>query len=160
MIDYESRITWVRASEEFADYPFWGTDGITPMDVRQGAIGNCWFMAAASALAEKPQRLEKVFLDKSGKMNTNGIYGVNVYTLGVPHTIIIDDYLPMQKIASRSGIVYETLFSHIGEDQSMWGVLLEKAFAKVYGNYGHLRAGDPRDAARALNGSPSILLTH
>ena len=56
--------------------------------------------------------------------------------------------------------MYETLFSHVGEDQSMWGVLLEKAFAKIYGNYGHLRAGDPRDAARALSGAPSIMLMH
>lgn len=42
----------------------------------------------------------------------------------------------------------------------MWGVLLEKAFAKIYGNYGHLRAGDPRDAARALSGAPSVMLMH
>lgn len=150
----------MRAYDLFADHPFWGTDGISPMDVRQGAIGNCWFMATASALAEKPNRLERVFLDKSGKMRESGIYGMNIYTLGVPHSVVIDDYLPLQKVATKDGIVYETLFSHVGEDQSMWGSLLEKAFAKVYGNYGHMRAGDPRDAARALNGSPSLLMAH
>lgn len=103
---YEDRITWTRAYDRFAEHPFWGTDGITPLDVRQGAIGDCWFMAVASALAEKPKRLENVFLDKSGKMSEKGIYGFNVYTLGVPHSVVIDDYLPLQKVISKDGVVY------------------------------------------------------
>jgi hypothetical protein len=160
MPNYEKRITWLRGYNQFYDHPFWGSDGITPLDVRQGAIGDCWFMAAASALAEKPKRLEKVFLNKTGKMNRDGIYGMNIFTLGVPHTVVIDDYLPLQKILTANGTVYQTLFSHVGEDQSMWGVFLEKAFAKLYGNYGHMAAGDPRDAARALNGSPSNIFVH
>ena len=68
------------------------------MDIRQGVIGNCWFMAAASALAEKPGRLEKIFLNTSDRLNPYGIYGINFYSLGVPHTVIIDDFLPLQKI--------------------------------------------------------------
>ena len=31
--EFEDLITWVRASEAFTDNPFWGSDGITPMDV-------------------------------------------------------------------------------------------------------------------------------
>jgi len=30
----------------------------------QGSIGNCWFMAAASAVAEVPGRMEKAFGNK------------------------------------------------------------------------------------------------
>ena len=86
-------------------------------------------------------------------MNVNGIYGVNIYVLGVPHTVIVDDYIPLQRYLDEAP--YETLFSLVGEDQSMWGVILEKAFAKFHGNYEHLTAGDPRAAARSLNGSPS-----
>ncbi len=130
------------------------------MDVRQGAIGDCWFIAAASALSEKPKRLETLFLDRSGKMNKNGIYGINVYALGVPQTVIIDDYLPLQYLVQDTGAVYTTLFSQVGKDQSMWGAFLEKAFAKVYGNYGHMFAGDPRDGIRSLTGAPSLLYTH
>jgi len=64
-----------------------------PTDVRQGAIGNCWFMAAASAMAEKPKRLEKVFLNE--ETSKIGMYGVNLYTLGVKHTVIVDDFVPL-----------------------------------------------------------------
>ena len=89
------RVTWKRASDQFPDNPFWGTDGINPLDVRQGAVGDCWFMVAASALAERPKRLEKIFLNVSGETNRNGIYAVNLYALGVKHTVIVDDYLPL-----------------------------------------------------------------
>ena len=83
---------------QFAENSFWGSDGITPMDIRQGALGNCWFMAAASALAEKPKRLENIFLNNSEEMNKDGIYAVNLYSLGVKHTVIVDDYLPLESV--------------------------------------------------------------
>ena len=95
MAGLEDRIMWKRAIDEFPENPFWGTDGITPLDMVQGALGNCWFTAMASAMAEKPQRLENLFVDQSGTLNKNGAYGVNLYTLGVPHTVIVDDFLPL-----------------------------------------------------------------
>ena len=67
----------MRAKDAFKDedgYTLFGKDGITPQDMRQGAIGNCWFISAASALSEKPGRLEKVFLNT--EMSTSGIYAV------------------------------------------------------------------------------------
>ena len=86
---------------------------------------------------------------------------MNLYTLGVPHTVVVDDFLPVQvKLTSDKTLEYRTLFSHISNDGSIWGPILEKAFAKVYGNYSHLVSGDPRNAARALNGSPSTLFSH
>lgn len=42
----------------------------------------------------------------------------------------------------------------------MWGSILEKAMAKLYGNFDHIIGGDPREATRALAGSPSYLVQH
>jgi hypothetical protein len=50
--------------------------------MRQGEIGNCWFIAGASALAEKKGRLENVFLNMSNSNSANGIYGVNLFVMG------------------------------------------------------------------------------
>ena len=50
-------------------------------------------MSAAAALAEEKGRLESIFLNT--EVNANGVYAVNFYTLGVPHTVIVDDYLPL-----------------------------------------------------------------
>lgn len=91
-------LTWKRAS----DHAFFGKthslfgDGISVDDITQGSLGNCWFLAAASALAEEPGRLEKIFVNTDSALNDNGIYGVNFYALGVPHTVVVDDYLPVQ----------------------------------------------------------------
>ena len=49
-----------------------------------------------------------------------------------------------------------TLFALVGADKSMWGTILEKAMAKLSGNYQHLIAGDSEEAGRALMGSPSL----
>ena len=114
-------------------------------------------MAAASALAEKPKRLEKIFLNTETKVHDHGIYGVNIYSLGVPHTVIIDDYLPLESVQkSWNTYEWETMFAHIGEDSSMWGPILEKAFAKTHGNYEHIIEGNPREAALTLTGAPSL----
>lgn len=122
-------------------------DGISVNDVNQGNIGNCWFLAAASALAEYPGRMEKVFLNHDTALNSQGIYAVNLYTLGVPHTVVIDDYLPLTSQGN-------TLFAHPGKDNSLWVAILEKAFAKYYGNYYHIEGGFPEVAVRTINGGP------
>ena len=55
--------TWLRASKVFPEETLFGAS-ITPNDVLQGAVGNCWFMSSAAALAEKPGRVEALFLNK------------------------------------------------------------------------------------------------
>ena len=75
--------------------------------------------------------------------------------------MIVDDYLPLQKLKQSDGsYAYQTLFAHLTDDQSMWNVILEKAMAKLHGNYQHLVSGDPRESTRSLNGSPSLYHQH
>ena len=54
-------LEWARAQDIFPGKSLFG-DGISPDDIDQGGLGNCWFLAAISAIAEKPGRMEKVFL--------------------------------------------------------------------------------------------------
>ena len=72
--------TWTRAKSAFAGKSLFGTTGIRPADIRQGSIGNCWFMAAASAVAEYPGRMEKVFLNNVNEVSSIGVYAVNFFT--------------------------------------------------------------------------------
>ena len=123
-----------------------GDEGVSPGDMRQGAIGNCWIIAGAAALAEFPGRVEKLFLNNDNLQTETGIYGVNLYALGVPHTILIDDFLPLRKD--------KTFLAHTGEDDSIWGPLLEKAFAKMHGNYEHIASGNPSYSVRTMTGAP------
>ena len=127
-----ANITWKRISDPtFPSHKFWGDDGtdsISVEDIRQGGIGNCWLMAAISALAEDPARVDKIMI--SDDIEPAGIYAMNMYSLGIPFTQIIDDWMPM--------VNNHTIYGRTGRDGSIWAAVAEKMFAKWYGNYEHL----------------------
>ena len=154
----EQWVEWRRASEIFSgdQYSLFGETGISVRDVNQGWIGNCWFMSSASALAEVPGRIERMFLNTDNKVNEHGIYGVNFYTLGIKHTVLVDDYIPTDSDYSYP----QTLFAHLGDDNSIWSLILEKAFAKYHGNYEHIVGGWPVVATRTLSGAPFDTMWH
>lgn len=105
-------------------------------------------MSAAAAIAEFPNKLEKIFLNTDNALNKQGIYALNFFMLGVPHTVIIDDYLPLKKATGK------TLFAHPSKSGAIWMAILEKAFAKYHGNYAHIVGGAPQLAIRTLVGGP------
>lgn len=106
----------------------------------QGYIGNCWFISAVAALAEFPGRIEKLFLNTKNEQSKFGIYGMNIFTLGMPSTVLVDDWLPVYE--AREG-KYTTLFGAVSDDNALWGAIIEKVFAKRHGNYEHLVGGLP-----------------
>ena len=56
-----NNLTWKRASEIFNPlYIF--EDGVEPNDINQGSLGNCYFLAALSSLAEFPERVKAMFV--------------------------------------------------------------------------------------------------
>ena len=68
-------------------------------------------------------------------------------------TVMVDDYLPTFKHSDGN---LTTVYSKLSADTPLWGALLEKAFAKRYGNYEHITEGVPSEAIRALTGAPFI----
>ena len=87
-----SHLPWDRAQTLFPQKTLFG-DGISFDDIKQGGLGNCWALSAASAIAEKPERLINQFINTDNAQNKAGIYGLNMYALGVPTSIVIDDNL-------------------------------------------------------------------
>ena len=158
---HERSVEWKRVRNEYTPengYSLWGGDNKAPSlhDIRQGQIGDCWFLAAASALAEIPDRLEKVFINEDDEatkgISHNGIYAINMYALMMPVTLTIDDRLPMKKGTNR------TLYANVGRDKSVWGPLYEKAFAKYHGSYEALVGGNPEKALNTIAGAPGRMI--
>ena len=108
-------------------------------------------MSALSAIAEKPNRVESLFVNPNGgEINPKGVYGVTMRALGVPHTVLVDDYLPGWEWDNQ----FYPLFAEVKGDKSVWGAIIEKAFAKFHGNYKHTVGGWPQHAVWDLLGGP------
>jgi calpain-15 len=42
-------------------------NGIDPNDIKQGMLGDCYFVAALATLAEWPDRVKKIFVSSKGE---------------------------------------------------------------------------------------------
>ena len=123
-----------------------GTDG-SINDIGQGAVGDCYYLAALSAVAEVDDRFKKVFVNPN--KNTAGIYAFNVFVRGIPTIVTIDDRLPYQAAAR------DLVLAKVGIDGSLWGPLLEKVWYKVNGNVEAINAGFPSEAFSFLTNVPT-----
>lgn len=112
----------------------WGYKSVSFDDVEQGGLGDCWLAAAASAIAQDPHRLKSIF--KVRETNKAGVYAFQMYNLGTPVTVTIDDYLPFDKYFALM-----LLYGGESDDMGIWFPLLEKAAAKFLGNYQAISGG-------------------
>ena len=106
---------------------------VEPADACQGTVGNCWLVAALSALAEFPSYIKNnLFVTK--KISQSGKYQVKLFDgrSNRWEIIEIDDYLPC---TGSGGDQPDLLFANI-PDGKMCIALLEKACAKIYFSYG------------------------
>lgn len=76
------------------------------------------------------------------------------YLNGEPRTIVVDDYFPYCPHKQ------EWAFSRSNQEKEIWVLLLEKAWAKIYGSYQRIEAGTTGEALPALTGAPSEFMFH
>lgn len=118
----------------------------------QGELGDCWFLSSASAVAAVPSRIQKMFVNT--EYSTDGAFEIYFYVRGEKVSVTIDDRLPIMNYPPGYSTVYPTLNSHPAPSGAWWLVLLEKAFAKLNGNYTQINSGAPSEALRAITGMP------
>lgn len=64
-----------------------------PYGVKQGQLGDCWFLSAIAATAEQPQRIKNVIVNT--EYSDQGIFRFKFYNRGKWHFVNIDDRLPV-----------------------------------------------------------------
>ncbi|CAF3878990.1 unnamed protein product [Rotaria sp. Silwood2] len=116
----------------------------TPSDIQQGALGNCWLVAALALISERPRLLEHILLTKT--VNNEGVYLVRICHNGLWKTIIVDDYFPCTK--------HNQLVFTQAKRRQLYVPLIEKACAKLFGSYAALRSGNMREGLQLLTGAP------
>ena len=103
--------------------------GITPSDICQGGLGDCWLLAALAALAEQPHYIRSIFL--TSQLNPRGKYQLRFWDPPTSQfiTMVIDDRIPCHQGTKKPR------FSEPHGNDS-WTLLVEKAFAKYQKSYG------------------------
>ena len=119
-------------------------DSVRPDDVRQGAVGDCWFVGALSILAHQKPKLLKKIIPFNQEYSEIGAYLVRLCKDGLWRNVIIDDHFP----CNRAG---RLTFTGAARRQ-LWVPLIEKAAAKLFGCYEGLHSGTLCEAFALLTG--------
>ncbi|KRX08451.1 hypothetical protein PPERSA_12932 [Pseudocohnilembus persalinus] len=119
---------------------------ISPRDIKQGNLGDCYFLSCLSSMAEKPERILKLFITKI--YNKFGVYCVKLCHNGKLKAITVDDKFPCHN--KYSGPAFSK-----ANGNELWVLLLEKAYAKMYGSYSRIEGGYSQEAYFDLTGAPA-----
>ncbi|XP_059559818.1 calpain-10 isoform X3 [Myotis daubentonii] len=146
LAQFREDITW-RRPQEICATPRLFPDNPQEGQVKQGLLGDCWFLCACAALQKSRHLLEQVFLPGQPTwldQTYRGSFTCRVWQFGRWVEVTIDDRLPC--LAGR------LCFSRCQREDVFWLPLLEKVYAKVHGSYEHLWAGQVADALVDLTG--------
>jgi hypothetical protein len=86
--------TWIQKGRINSKISLFGTGSI-PKKLRIGEVGDGYFLAACSALAERQDRVVSLFHPME-ELNNYGFITVNIYNKGVQKTIVMDDLIMMK----------------------------------------------------------------
>lgn len=100
--------------------------GASRLDINQGMLGDCWFLAAVASLTQEEKLINRVLClgDNAdfGSSSYCGALKFNIWQDGHWTEVIIDDRLPTYR--------NKLVFMHSKEKNEFWSALLEKAYAK------------------------------
>jgi len=136
------QITWKRIKDIFPECALF-ENKIEFSDIKQGSLGNCYFLSALAALTEFPNLITKIF--KSKETSEIGLYEVALFIDGEWQIVIVDDYIPYDKET-------ETFAFTQPNGIELWVLILEKAWAKINGGYLNIIGGIPSEPLTALTG--------
>ncbi|KZP29664.1 cysteine proteinase [Athelia psychrophila] len=160
----------VRRVPQIFDKPVFFENSVACSDVIQGRLGDCWLISALAAVSTREGLIEKICVARDEKV---GIYGFIFCVDGDWRDVIIDDQLfiiaprwesldqkqqalyhndrdKYEKIGRKgSNVLY---FASGRSENETWVPLLEKAYAKLHGDYDSLEGGFANEGIEDLTG--------
>ncbi|KAI8654446.1 Calpain catalytic domain-containing protein [Fusarium keratoplasticum] len=161
------RISWI------FDNPRFTVNGFSGSDIQQGANGDCWWLAALGAIAHRNDLMEKICVARDEEV---GVYGFVFCKDGEWISTVVDDNLYLAEQDFDAGMYDATgekaqlhrrqkqngskalFFAKCRDPNETWLPLLEKAFAKVHGDYQALDGGWASLAMEDLTGGITTII--
>ncbi|KAJ1300138.1 hypothetical protein OPQ81_011891 [Rhizoctonia solani] len=164
----------MRVTQIFENPQFF-IDGATWSDIMQGRIGDCWFLSALATVSTMEELIEKICVARDEKV---GVYGFIFYRDSGWVDVIVDDLLytsipkyeqltrPEKNLYHNDKDKYNTgarkggqslYFAKSGTENETWVPLIEKAYAKLHGDYAAIDGGLAADAIEDLTGGVSTI---
>jgi len=143
-------LVWKRSS----DLSSWMAPALAPMpeggvsaaDIQQGMLGDCYFLAALSALADRSSSLAEDLIATNAGGTRAGVSVCRLSISGRWRSVAVSHTFPC--------VSWGKLAFSSAARGSLWVPLLEKAWAKLHGSYQAIESGLPSEAFRALTGAP------
>ena len=145
-------IEWKRASEIFIKPTIFSSNNLHINNMKKSKIVTKYFQTTISSLINFPGLIEQIFLTKEYNEETSLIKMI-LFIDGEFQIIFLDDYFPVIK---NTNIPYFTL----NDNNDLWILLLEKAYAKINGCYGNIIFGWPDNLFKTLTGFSTEFLIH
>jgi hypothetical protein len=157
------RVDWIFESPQFT------VNGYESSDIKQGSDGDCWWLAAVATIAHRKDLMEKVCVARDEEC---GVYGFVFQRDGEWVSTVVDDNLYLDyPDFDYYGDVYDSTgrrakkhrkecqtgsealyFAKCADKNETWLPLLEKAYAKVHGDYEAISGGWSGEAVEDMTG--------
>lgn len=157
------RVDWI------FDNPQFTVDGFAASDIKQGGNGDCWWLAAVATIASRRDLMERVCVARDEEV---GVYGFVFQRDGEWVSVVIDDNLYLTETDfDFYGDVYDSTgkrarehrrryqtgsdalyFAKCADQNETWLPLLEKAYAKLHGDYEAISGGWSGEAVEDMTG--------
>lgn len=141
-------VEWRRPEEIYQGEgkPMMMKDGLSPGDVKQGALGDCWLLGSFLCLATNPELLQNlIYYDGIA----SGFAVFRFFKNGEWKFVFIDTLIPYSPTQKTP------LYGHCTDPQEFWVPLIEKAYAKLHKNYEILNGGKMSEGMVDISGGVS-----
>ncbi|KAL0220966.1 hypothetical protein RCL1_000820 [Eukaryota sp. TZLM3-RCL] len=127
-VSVSSNTSWLRINCDLKGEIFKGTPA--PDHVKQGVLGNCWFISALAVVATRPELIKQIFVKDGGKA---GLYILKFQKNCEWTYVIVDDFLPCRN--------NKPIFAVSTVPNEYFPSIIEKAYAKLHQSYQNIEGG-------------------